>query len=137
MISQMESNHALTAAILRNASDGGLGISQLAKELHIGPARLIKLARDLCDEGLVEIQTVHARTAGRPLVRMKPTPLGDEYLDAYETLSSKMLKSRPSDLLRAVDDANYARRLVERGLSPTALFLELNSLVVALRRPPG
>ena len=133
----MEDNHALTAAVLKSASDEGFGISHLAKELHIRPARLIKLARDLCDEGLVEIQTVHAGTVGRPLVRMKPTLLGKEYLDAYEVLNSKMLKSRPSDLLRAVADANYARRLVERGLSSTTLFLELNSLVIPLRRSPG
>jgi len=133
----MEINPALTAAVLKNASNEDLGVSRLAKELHIRPARLIKLARDLFDEGLVEIQTVHARTAGRPLVKFKPTLLGDEYLDAYEALNSKMLKSRPSDLLRAVADANYARRLVERGLSPTMLFLELNSLVISLRRPSG
>ena len=137
MISLMEYNPALTAAVLKSASDEGFGMSQLAKELHIRPARLIRLARDLCDEGLVEIQTVHAGTVGRPLVRMKPTLLGNEYLGAYEVLKSKMLKSRPSDLLRAVADANYARRLVERGLSPTMLFLELNSLVIPLRRPSG
>ena len=137
MISQMESNPALTAAVLKNASNEDLGMSQLAKELHIRPARLIKLARDLFDQGLVEIQTVHAGIVGRPLVKMKLTLLGNEYLDAYEALDSKMLKSRPSDLLRAVADANYTRRLAERGLSPTTLFLELNSLVIPLRRPSG
>jgi len=133
----MENNPALIDTILKNASSGHLGTSLLAKELRIGPARLVKLARDLRDRGLAEIQTVHAKSAGRPLVKIVSTPLGDEYLEAYEAMNSRMLKSRPSDLLRAVSDAKYARRLAERGLSPALLFLELNSLVVPLRRPPG
>jgi DNA-binding MarR family transcriptional regulator len=135
LISVVEDNPALTAAVLRITSEGGFGMSKLAKELHVGPAKLIKLARALVDEGLVENRRDHARKAGRPLVRIVPTPLGEEYLHAYEALSMKMLKSRPSDLLRAVAEANYARRLVERGLSPTTIFMELNSLVVPLRRP--
>ena len=125
----------MAAAILKNASRGTLGTSQLAKELRIAPARLIRLTRELCDEGLAQLQTVHPKSAGRPLVKLVPTPLGDEYLETYEVLNSKRLKSRPSDLLRAVADAKYARRLAERGLSPTSLFLELNSLVVPIRRP--
>jgi len=131
----MENNPSLAAAVLESASSRALGTTRLAKELRIGPARLIRIVRDLRDEGLVEIQTVHAESAGRPLVKVTPTPLGEEYLKAYKALNSKTLKSRPSDLRRAVADAKYARRLAERGLSPISLFLELNSLVVPLRRP--
>ena len=137
MISPMEDNPALTAAVLKKASRGDSGISRLARELHIRPARMITLANDLRDAGLVDIQTIHARTVGRPLVRIVPTPLAGEYLRAYGMLSSKMLKSRPSDLVRAAADGDYARRLSERGLSPIGLFLELNSLVVPLRRVPS
>ena len=133
----MEDNPALTAAVLKMASEGDLGISRLAKELHIRPAKMIRLASNLRDAGLVDFQTVHARTVGRPLVRIVPTPLADEYLRAYGVLSLKMLKSRPSDLVRAVADADHARRLSERGLSPIALFLELNSFVSPLRRVPS
>jgi len=132
----MENNLATVSAILKKASSGAFGTSELAKELNIGPARLIKLSRDLRNEGLAEIQTVHAKSAGRPLVKLVPTLLGEEFLEAYDALNSKTLKSRPSDLLRAADDAKYARRLAERGLSPPLVFLELNSLVVPLRRPP-
>ena len=137
MISAMEDNPAITAAVLKKASSGDLGMSRMAKELHIGPAKMIRLANDLRDEGLVDIQTIHTRTAGRPLVKIMPTPLADEYLSAYGIMSSKVLKSRPSDLLRAVADADYARRLSERGLSTITLFLELNSLVLPLRRLPS
>lgn len=130
----MENNPALTAAILKRASSGEPGVFRLAKELHIGPAKMIRLANELRDEGLVDIQTVHTRTAGRPSVRIVPTPLADEFLSAYEMMDSKVLKSRPSDLLRAAADGEYARRLSEHGLSPITLFLELNSLVISLRR---
>ena len=133
----MENNPALTAAVLAKASAGEFGISRLAKALHIGPAALIRLASELRDEGLVDVQLVHAGTVGRPLVKIVPTPLADEYLRAYRVMSSKVLKSRTPDLVRAVADADHARRLSERGLSSTTLFLELNSLVVSPRRVPS
>jgi len=136
LISGMEVNPDLFAAILRNASSGHFGTSLLAKELHVGPAKLVKFARELHDRGLAEIQAVHSNSAGRPSVKIVPTSLGYEYLEAYEALCSRILKSRRSDLLRAVADAKYACRLAERGLSPVLLSLELNSLVVPLRRPP-
>ena len=132
----MEINPALAASILKKAANGASGTTQMAKELRIGPARLIELSRSLREEGLTEIRTEHPRSAGRPLVRIVPTPLGEEYLKAYDVLNSKTLKSRPADLLRATTDARYARRLAERGLPTTSLFLELNSLVVPLRRTP-
>jgi len=130
----MEINPTLAASILR-ARGAASGMLQVAKELHIGPARLVNLVRNLSDKGLVEVQRVRSRSAGRPLVKVIPTPLGNEYLAAYEALDSKILKSRRSDLLRAVADARYAQRLVERGLAPTALSLELSSFVLPLRRP--
>jgi len=135
LILQMESNPALTASILRKAASGASGTVQVAKELHIGPARVITLSRSLRDEGLAEIQTVHPKSAGRPLVKIVPTSLGREYLKAFDELNAKTLKSRPADLFRAIADAEYTRRLAERGLSPTSLLLELNSLVVPLRKP--
>jgi len=66
---------------------------------------------------------------GRPRILVRPTTLGEDYLDAYEALKMKPLRSRRADLIQAARDGEYALRLEARGLSPFDLFLELNSVV--------
>ena len=129
----MKNNPALVAALLRRASREKLGTAQLAKKMRLGPARLIALVNELKDQGLVEVEPVHSQSPGRPLATLRTTPLGVEFLAAYETLALKALRSHPSDLRRAVADAEYARRLASRGVNAYDLFLELNSLVIPIR----
>jgi len=122
-----ETNLAFKAALLR-ASAAGAGVRQLSKELHMGPAMVIGLRREMWDAGLVEVCEAPRSGPGRPKELVRATPLGLEYLRAYEALLSTALKSRRTDLLRAALDARYAARLASRGLSTVELFLELNSL---------
>jgi len=123
----LETNLAARAALLR-ASAAGAGVRQLSRELHIGPALVIGLRREMSDAGLVEVHEALASGPGRPRELVRATPLGREYLKAYDALRSTALKSRKADLLRAASDARYAARLDFRGLSTVELFLGLNSL---------
>lgn len=124
----LEKNLSTKAALLTLSSMYRAGVLQLAKDLHVGPAKLIGLVAELREEGLLDLGEVRMRRAGRPKRRFRVTALGIEFLSAYEALLLKMLKSRRSDLRRAVADANYARRLASRGASTYDLFLELNAL---------
>lgn len=125
----MENNLAAKAAVLKaSLSTRQDGVSALARELSMGPSRLVRLISELRDEGLLEMSPVRARRAGRPKLHLRVTPLGEDFLKAYQTLVSKALQSRPSDLRRATADAEYARRIVLRGVSPYDLFFELNRI---------
>jgi predicted ArsR family transcriptional regulator len=130
-----EKNPSTTAALLRLSAARQDGVLQMAKELRVGPSKLIRMLAELRDEGLLDIGVVRTRSAGRPKRRVRVTALGREYLVAYEALKLKSLKSRRTDLRKAVADTNYARRLVARGVSPYELFLELNALGDRARRP--
>ncbi len=132
-----ENNLPTKAALLRLSSGRRAGVLQLAKDLHVGPAKVIRLISELRGEGLLDAGEVHTRRVGRPKRRFKATALGMEYLGAYEALQGKMLKSRRSDLRKAVADANYARRLASRGVSTYDLFLELNTFANHPRKIPG
>lgn len=123
-----ENNLADKVSLLKLASTRRVGILQLARDLHVGPSRLIGLVAELREEGLLHAGEIHTRKVGRPRRTARTTALGLEYLRAYETLQLKPVKSRIADLRRAAADANYAQRLAARGISPHRLFLELNEL---------
>lgn len=136
MISMSERNLAVQANLLKLASSRSTGVLQLAKELEVGPERLIALLKAMSDAGLVEVREFHSGRAGRPSKRVQVTLLGQDYLSVYDTLTRTMMKSRKSDLQRASADARYAERLASRQLSPYALFLELNEISQIAGRSP-
>ena len=137
MISTLEKNPVTEAELLRLLSIHREGVQSLAKEFNVGPARLIRLLSGLEEAGLVDSTEVRSEQAGRPKRRFAVTALGQEFLRAYEATELKKLKSRRSDLRRAVADAEYARRLASHGISTIDLFLELNSLVKHVGSAPG
>ncbi len=128
-------NLAAKEALLRLSSEGRTGVLELAKELRIGPSRLIGLIAEAREEGLLDVGEVRTGRAGRPKRRVRMTALGMEYLRACEALKLKALRSRRADLRRAAADAKYAKRLAARGVSPYELFLELNELASNPREP--
>ena len=135
MISMSENNLAAKEALLRLSSKRRAGVLQLAKDLRIGPSRLIGLVAEAGEQGLLDVGEVRTGRAGRPRRRVRTTALGMEYLRACEALRLKALRSRRADLRRAAADADYARRLEARGVSPYDLFLELNELANDSRGP--
>jgi len=78
------------------------------------------------EEQLIETQVSKIPKKGRPKQFIRATPLGCEFLDAYQKLKMKPLRARKEDLKRAAKDARYVNRLAENGLSPFQIFMELN-----------
>lgn len=133
----LEKNPITEAELLRLLSTHQEGVQSLAREINVGPARLIRLLSELEEACLIDSTEVRSKQAGRPKRRFTVTALGQEFLRACEATELKKLKSRRSDLRRAVADAEYARRLASRGISTTDLFLELNSLVKHVGTAPS
>lgn len=122
-----ETNFATKAALLR-AVPTQEGVRGLARELRLGPATVISLRTEMLEEGLIEIGPAPSPGPGRPRENLRPTTLGREYLEAFDTLKSKVLRSRRFDLLRGASDGAYAGRLASRGVSTADLFIGLNSI---------
>ncbi len=80
------------------------------------------------EHGLLEKKVEKRNMRGRPKYMIKPTILGKDYLETYEALKLKTLRSRKNGLKKTIKDAEYVKRLEARNLSPFRLFLELNSL---------
>ena len=125
------------AEFLKALSPPPQSISELAKKLHRRTATVVLLTKEMEEQGLLEVKTEKSDKKGRPRHIIKPTTLGEDYLVTYEELKLKPLRGRKADLRKAATDAEYAERLVSRGLSPIHLFLELNTLVRANTRRPA
>lgn len=117
------------AELLKAIIQQPTGIRELAKRLNHRPENIIALIEEMEEQGLIEKEIEKRKNQGRPRLLAKPTTLGEEYLIAFQTLESKLLRSRRTDLARAVKDAEYAKRLVTRKRSPFNLALELSALV--------
>lgn len=133
----MENNTDAKAALIRHSSAHRVGVSQLAMDLRFSPARLIGLLGEMQEKGLLELDTVRAGRAGRPERLARVTPLGVEYMRAYDVLTTKTLMGSPSDLGKAAADGEYARRLASRGISSYDLFLELSAFAQSSGKAPG
>jgi len=116
------------AEILRKANANPCGVKDIVQKLDMRTSNALSLLERMTDEGLIKMEDRRSER-GRPKKIVKPTALGHEFLEAYEKVKVKFLKARRIDLKHAVDDALYTRRLVERGHSTFALFMELNGIV--------
>lgn len=115
------------ARILKIANLNLCGVKEVVQKLDLRTSSTLSLLEKMSEEGLIRLENSHSKR-GRPKKIIKPTALGYEFLEAFDKLKIKPLKAKRSDLKHAVDDALYARRLVEKGHSPFALFMELNNI---------
>ena len=123
-----EKNLALRLAILRALSEPHSGVARMAKELRVGPSSLIGEMADMRESGLLDFGSARTGSRGRPRRSVVATALGTEYLRSHERLERIIPRSRRSDLRRAALDGEYAARLAAGGVSPYALFFELNAI---------
>jgi DNA-binding MarR family transcriptional regulator len=105
------------------------GVRELSSIIRRRTQAVISTIKRMNAAGLVDVKPEEARRRGRPRLIVRTTTLGDDYLDAYNRLRTKPLRSSMNDLARAKRDAEYVNRLVARGRVPYDAFLELNSLV--------
>jgi predicted transcriptional regulator len=116
------------AQILKAATMAPSGVRDITGLLKLKTSNTIALLHTMVDEQLIEVQTAKIAKKGRPKKCIRITPLGNDFLEAYQKTEIKLLKSRKQDLNRAEKDALYAMRLVANGHSPFEVFLELNMI---------
>jgi DNA-binding PadR family transcriptional regulator len=120
------------ARVLKTTDSNPCGVKEVVQKLDLRASSVLSLLERMQEEGLIILESRHSGR-GRPKKIVKPTVLGREFLEAYEKLKTKPLKAKKSDLRHAMDDALYAKRLVERGHSPFELFMELNNIVYNIK----
>ena len=106
-----------------------VGVRELSKIMRRRTQTVVSTIKMMNAAGLVDVRPEETRRRGRPRQIVKATMLGDDYLEAYNRLRIKPLRSNRNDLEKAKRDAEYVNRLVARGKEPYDAFLELNSLV--------
>ena len=109
------------------------GVRDIVRMLKMKNSNVVALLRRMEQERLIEAQFAKSIKKGRPKKRVVATPLGKDFLDTYKKLNLKRLRSTKADLDRAVKDAQYARRLADRGHSTFEVFTELNSIVTNIK----
>ena len=106
-----------------------VGVRELSKIMRRRTQTVVSTIKMMNAAGLVDVRPEETRRRGRPRQIVKITMLGDDYLEAYNRLRIKPLRSNRNDLVKAKRDAEYVNRLVARGKEPYDAFLELNNLV--------
>ena len=106
-----------------------VGVRELSKIMRRRTQTVVSTIKMMNAAGLVDVRPEETRRRGRPRQIVKITMLGDDYLEAYNRLRIKPLRSNRNDLEKAKRDAEYVNRLVARGKVPYDAFLELNNLV--------
>jgi len=117
------------AQLLELVASNPCGVRDAMRKLKWRSSNVISLLERMMNEGLVELKRAKHSGRGRPKKVIVCTSLGFDFLETYRRLRMKPLRARKEDLERAVKDAFYVERLVDRGHSPFKLFLELNMIV--------
>ena len=104
------------------------GVRDLVLMVKMKNSNVVSLLRHMEQERLIEVHFAKGKKKGRPKKLVAVTALGNDFLDSYRKLNLKRLRSTKADLDRAVKDAQYARRLADRGHSPFEVFMELNAI---------
>lgn len=119
------------AQILSIVKKHPAGVRELSKIMRRRIQTVVSTIKRMNAAGLVDVKPEENHGRGRPKQLISVTMLGDDYLETYEKLKIKRLRSNKNDLAKAKRDAEYVNRLVKRGKKPYDAFLELNSLVRA------
>jgi hypothetical protein len=103
-------------------------VSELAGKMggsHDGTMALIK---ELKGRSLLQQEVSRKGSVGRPRQYLRATPIGEQLVREYKTLLDLSLRCNENDIRKALHQAELARRLVERGVSPYERFQEINQL---------
>jgi len=117
------------AQILFIVKKDPVGVRELSKIMRKQTQAVVSTIKRMSAAGLLDVKPEETRRRGRPRQIISATMLGDDYLEAFNRLKIKPLRSNRNDLEKAKRDAEYVNRLVARGKEPYDAFLELNSLV--------
>jgi len=103
-------------------------VSEIASKVGGNHGRTLATLKELYWRSLVELRIEKGQGRGRPKQLVRTTPLGRQFAEQYQRLLSLRLRSRESDIKKALHQADLAQKLRERGISPYARFREINEL---------
>lgn len=117
----------LSATALSLCIESALSVSQLSGKMGGNHGKLIDLVRELQVRGLL-IRRTDSRGRGRPRSLLRTTALGEQFVEEYDRLLNLRLHCNDNDIKKALHQADLARRLLEKQVSPYARFQEVNEL---------
>ena len=120
--------------ILSLCNRSTLSVSEIVSKAGGNHEKMIETMNELYSRSLVQLRIEKGEGRGRPKHLVTTTPLGRQFVDEYERLLNLRLQSRDSDIKKALHQAELARRLRDRGISPYARFQEINELARNIAR---
>jgi predicted transcriptional regulator len=112
----------LMARALRLCKENALPEARFAAEMGGNHGKTVDLAREL------QTRRAKRQDKGRRQYLLRTTPLGEEFIQQYSQLLNMRLHVSDNDIKKALHQADQARRLIEKGISPFVRFQEVNEL---------
>lgn len=122
------------AMLLSYCSETALPVSELVRKAGRNHERIMALIRELEERGLLLLKISKDHSRGRPRHLLRPTPLGEQFVQEYRQLLNLPLHSNNNDIKKALYQADLAQRLVEQQISPYVRFQEINELARNITR---
>ena len=118
----------LASTILSYCNGTELSVSELIRKIGGNYENTMAQVKELKERSLLRLEIPRDKSVGRPRQLLRTTPIGIRFMSEYKRLNDLSLRSSDNDIRKALKQAELARRLVERGISPYARFQEINEL---------
>ncbi|HXZ90744.1 MAG TPA: hypothetical protein VEG61_06760 [Candidatus Dormibacteraeota bacterium] len=118
----------LASTILSYCKGTELSVSELIRKVGGNYENTMAQLKELKERSLLLLEIPRDKSVGRPRQLLRTTPIGVRFMSEYKHLNDLSLRSSDNDIRKALKQAELARRLVERGISPYARFQEINEL---------
>ena len=118
----------LASTILSYCNGTELSVSELIRKVGGNYENTMAQLKELKERSLLRLEIPRDKSVGRPRQLLRTTPIGIRFMSEYKHLNDLSLRSSDNDIRKALKQAELARRLVERGISPYARFQEINEL---------
>ena len=123
-----------TAIVLTYCSETALSVSELVRKAGGNHEKTIALIMNLEERGLLLQEIFRGQGRGRPRHLLRPTALGEQFVQKYRQLLSLPLRSNDNDIKKALYQADLVKKLVDQKISPYARFQEINKLARNIAR---
>jgi predicted transcriptional regulator len=118
----------LASTILSYCDGTDLSVSELTRKVGGNYENTMAQLKELKGRSLLRSKISRDKSVGRPKQLLQTTPIGKRFMIEYKRLNDLSLRSSDNDISKALNQAELARRLVERGISPYARFQEINEI---------
>ena len=118
----------LSSTILSYCDGTELSVSELTRKVGGNYENTMAQMKELKERSLLRSRISRDKSVGRPKQLLQTTAIGKRFMIEYKRLNDLSIRSSDNDIRKALNQAELARRLVERGISPYARFQEINEI---------